>query len=76
MEREELINSKEYNLANLQLDLFNKVAKYMRDNKLDKLQMAEKLGVSKIVLNSILNGEADLKLSKMIEIECILKNND
>lgn len=68
MKREELINSKEYWLAKLQIDLFNKVEAYMKANKLNRTQFAEKLGVSKGYVSQILNGDADHRMSKFIEL--------
>ncbi len=53
MKREELIKSKEYWLAKLQIDLFNEVEAYMKANKLNRTQFAEKLGISTTQLNDI-----------------------
>jgi len=68
MKREELIHSKEYWMAKLQIDLFNEVEEYMQKNKLNRTQFAEKLGVTKGYLSQILNGEADHRLSKLVEL--------
>ena len=68
MKREELIKSKEYWLAKLQIDLFNEVEAYMKANKLNRTQFAEKLGVSKGYISQILNGDADHRMSKFIEL--------
>lgn len=68
MKREELIQSKEYWMAKLQIDLFNEVEDYMQKNKLNRTQFAEKLGVSKGYISQMLNGEADHRLSKLIEL--------
>lgn len=68
MKREELIQSKEYWLAKLQIDLFNEVEGYMKANNLTRAQFAEKLGVSKGYVSQILNGEADHRMSKFIEL--------
>jgi transcriptional regulator with XRE-family HTH domain len=68
MERKELIQSKEYWLAKLQIDLFNEVEAYMKANNLNRTQFAEKLGVSKSYVSQILNGEADHRLSKFVEL--------
>ena len=63
MTREELIQSKEYWMAKLQIDLFNEVESYMKKNGLNRVQFAEKLGVSKGYISQILNGDADHRLS-------------
>lgn len=68
MKREELIQSKEYWLAKLQIDLFNEVDAYMKANKLNRTQFAEKLGVSKGYISQILNGDADHRMSKFVEL--------
>jgi len=68
MTREELIQSKEYWMAKLQIDLFNEVEDYMQTNNLNRTQFAEKLGVSKGYISQILNGEADHRMSKLIEL--------
>jgi len=68
MTREELIQSKEYWMAKLQIDLFNEVETYMKKNGLNRVQFAEKLGVSKGYISQILNGNADHRLSKFVEL--------
>jgi transcriptional regulator with XRE-family HTH domain len=68
MTREELIQSKEYWLAKLQIDLFNEVESYMKKNGLNRVQFAEKLGVSKGYVSQILNGDADHRMSKFVEL--------
>jgi len=68
MKREELINSPEYWLAKIQIDLFNRVDKYMKENKLNRTNLAEKLGVTKGYISQILNGDADHRLSKIVEL--------
>ncbi|NCC99737.1 MAG: XRE family transcriptional regulator [Bacteroidia bacterium] len=68
MKREELIQSKEYWLTKLQIDLFNEVEAYMEANKLNRTQFAEKIGFSKGYISQILNGEADHRMSKIIEL--------
>lgn len=68
MKREELIQSKEYWLAKLQIDLFNEVEAYMKANNLTRAQFAEKLGVSKGYVSQILNGDADHRMSKFVEL--------
>ena len=68
MKREELLNSKEYWLSKIQIDLFNEVEKYMQRNGLNRTQLAEKLGVSKDYISEILNGDADHLISKLVEL--------
>lgn len=68
MTREELIQSKEYWIAKLQIDLFNEVEDYMQKNNLNRTQFAEKLGVTKGYVSQILNGESDHRMSKLVEL--------
>lgn len=68
MTREELIQSKEYWLAKLQIELFNEVERYMKDFNLSRSQFATQLGVSKGYISQILNGDADHRLSKLVEL--------
>ena len=68
MKREELLNSKEYWLSKIQIDLFNEVEKYMQRNGLNRTQLAEKLGVSKGYISQILNGDAYHRISKLVEL--------
>ena len=68
MQREELLESKSYWTTTIQLELFNAIEFYMKKNKLNKTQLAERLKFSKGYISQILNGDFDHKLSKMIEL--------
>lgn len=68
MKREELLNSKEYWLSKIQIELFNEVERYMKKNNVNRTSLAEKFGVSKGYISQILNGDADHRLSKLVEI--------
>lgn len=68
MTRDELINSREYWIAKIQLDLFNQLEKYMADNTISRTQLAEKLGVTKGYVSQILNGDFDHKISKLVDL--------
>lgn len=68
MKREDLIRSAEYWLTKFQVDLFNKVNDYIIQNKLTRKKFAEQLGVSKGYVSQILNGNADHRMSKFIEL--------
>ncbi len=68
MKREELLRSKEYWTTKIQLDLFELINEYMAKNKLNRTQLAEKLGVSKGYITQILNGDFDHKVSKLVEL--------
>jgi len=68
MKREELISSREYWLTKIQLDLFNMIEVYRKENNLNKTQLAEKMGVTKGYVTQILNGDFDHRISKVVEL--------
>jgi transcriptional regulator with XRE-family HTH domain len=68
MEREELIKSKEYWVANIQIAMFEMIGNYLKENKLTKTQLAEELGVTKGYVTQVLNGDFDHKISKLVEL--------
>jgi transcriptional regulator with XRE-family HTH domain len=66
--RNNLINSKEYWMAQIQMELFAEVEQYLSVNNMNRTQFAEKLGVSKGYVSQILNGDFNHSLSKLIEL--------
>lgn len=68
MTREELLKSKEYWITKIQLDLFELINDYMTKNKINRTQLAKKLGVSKGYITQVLNGNFDHKISKLVEL--------
>ena len=68
MNRKELIKSKEYWTAQIQLDLFGLIEDYLKKNNLNKTQLAAQLGVTKSYITQILNGDFDHKVSKLVEL--------
>jgi transcriptional regulator with XRE-family HTH domain len=66
--RNDLVNSKEYWMVKIQMELFAELEKYLSDNKMNRTQFAEKLGVSKGYVSQILNGDFNHSLSKLIEL--------
>ncbi|TWV15107.1 helix-turn-helix transcriptional regulator [Bacteroidaceae bacterium HV4-6-C5C] len=68
MKRDELLNSKEYWLSKIQIDLFNEVNHFMEEKGLNRTQLAERLGVSKGYVSQIMNGDSDHRLSKLVEL--------
>jgi len=68
MNREELINSKEYWTTKIQLDLFKAISHYMKKNNLNRTQLAKKLNVTKGYVSQVLNGDFDHKVSKLVEL--------
>lgn len=68
MKRKELIESREYWIADIQLNLFEIIQKYLSDNKMSQSLFAEKLGVTKGYISQILNGDFDHKISKLVDL--------
>ncbi|MDD2474990.1 MAG: helix-turn-helix transcriptional regulator [Dysgonamonadaceae bacterium] len=68
MDRKQLLNSKEYWLSKIQLDLYNEVFNYLENNNMNRSELAKKLGVTKGYISQILNGNSDHRISKMIEL--------
>ena len=68
MTRNELMGSREYWIAKIQLDLFNQIEKYVAANQMSRTQLAEKLGVTKGYVSQILNGDFDHKISKLVDL--------
>jgi transcriptional regulator with XRE-family HTH domain len=66
--RNNLVNSKEYWMVKIQMELFAELEKYLSDNNMNRTQFAEKLGVSKGYVSQILNGDFNHSLSKLIEL--------
>ena len=72
MKRKELLESREYWIAQVQLGLYEMMENYMKENALNKTQLAEKLKVSKGYISQILNGDFDHKISKLVDISLAL----
>lgn len=68
MKRTELLHNPGYWTQDIQLDLYEAVNRYLKDNNMTRAQFAEKLGVSKGYVSQVLNGDFDHKLSKLVEL--------
>lgn len=68
MKREELLKSKEYWIFKIQNDLFGFMESYMKENKLNRTELASKLNVTKGYVSQIFNGEFDHKISKLVDL--------
>lgn len=68
MNRKELLESKEYWVAKIQQELYEKLTEYMEVNNLSKTQLAEQLNFSKGYISQLLNGDFDHKISKLVEL--------
>lgn len=68
MTREELLRSSEYWTTKIQLELYAHIEAYMRENNINRTELAKRLGVSKGYITQILNGDYDHRLSKLVEM--------
>lgn len=68
MTREDLLRSPEYWITGIQIDLYNRAERYMKQHNLNRSQLAQQLGVSKGYVSQLLNGDYDHKLSKLVEL--------
>lgn len=68
MTREELLKSREYWIAKIQIDLFNLIENYRTNKKMTKTQLATELGVTKGYVSQVLNGDFDHKVSKLVDL--------
>jgi transcriptional regulator with XRE-family HTH domain len=66
--QEELMRSRGYWIANIQFDLFSCVDEYMKENNLNRSQLAERLGVSKGYVSQILNGRFNHNLATFVDL--------
>jgi transcriptional regulator with XRE-family HTH domain len=74
MTRKELINSKEYWISSVQLDLYNKIKAYLEKNNITQTELANQLNVTKGYISQVLNGNFDHKLSKLVELALACDN--
>ena len=68
MKRAELLQSPEYWTTKIQLELFSQMEGYMKENNLNRTQLAEELGVTKGYISQVLNGDFDHRISKLVEL--------
>jgi transcriptional regulator with XRE-family HTH domain len=66
--REELLASKEYWTADIQMKLFAEVEHFMESRGMNRTQFAEYLGCTKGYVTQLLSGDFDNKISKLVEL--------
>ena len=66
MKRQDLLESVEYQLAIIQLELYYKLNNYMETNNLTVKEAAKQLDTNKRVINKTLNGEFNYSLETFI----------
>lgn len=65
---EELIETPEYWLETIQNELYQQVQNYMKREKINQTQLAQRLGVTKGYISQVLNGHFNHSLEKLIEL--------
>lgn len=68
VKREELLKTPEYWFEQAQNELYRQVTEFMREERINQTQLAEKLGVSKGYISQIMKGEFNYTLKKLIEL--------
>ncbi|GAB3540704.1 helix-turn-helix domain-containing protein [Spirosoma fluminis] len=68
MTREELLGSREYWITKIQLDLYNQIEQYMKEQGISRTQLADQLNVTKGYVSQLLNGDFDHKVSKLVDL--------
>lgn len=66
--RGKLLSRPAYHEQDWQLTLCDAASKFMERKGLSAEELRQRLGLSKRAMRMLLNGESDLKMSKMIEI--------
>lgn len=66
--RKALLTSKSYLSSGIRLDLFRRVQNFLTNHDLTRKDFAEKLGFSKGYVSQVLNGDADVRISKLVEL--------
>lgn len=66
--RAELLSSKGYWIAKLQIGLFRELDEFKKKKSMNDTQLADYLGYTKGYVSQLLNGNFDHKLSKIVEL--------
>lgn len=65
---EEVLSKKDYLVSEIQLRLFAEIEAFMKENEMNRTQLALHLGCSKGYVTQLLSGDFDNKLSKLVEL--------
>lgn len=68
MDRNELLQTKEYWITSLQIALYNCAMQFMAEHEMNRTQLAKHLGVTKGYVTQLLNGDFDHRISKLVEL--------
>lgn len=62
------MRNKEYWIVQIQNELYGVIDRYMKENHLNRTNLAEKLHVTKGYITQVLNGDFDHKISKLVDL--------
>ena len=68
----EFLSHREHWITKIQLDLYSELRTYMKENNMNRTQLAERLGVSKGYVSQVLNGDFDHKISKLVDLSLLM----
>lgn len=68
MDRKEILKSPGYWTTHIQTLLYQCADRFMSENHMNRMQLAEHLKVSKGYVSQLLNGDYDHRMSKMVEL--------
>lgn len=68
MTREELLNSKEYWIAGMQISIFEAVSQYMEENNLTENELALRLNCNQRMASEILAGDFSGTINEFVSI--------
>ena len=68
MDRNELLQTKEYWITSLQIAIYNCAMRFMEEHEMNRTQLAQYLGVTKGYVSQLLNGDFDHRISKLVEL--------
>lgn len=68
----ELLQTETYWTTKIQIDLYNAVEIYLKEQQMTRSEFAKKLGVTKSYVTQILKGDFDHRLSKLVEIALLI----
>ena len=68
MKRKDLLETVEYQLTNIQLDLYFKLVRYMETNNLTIKEAAKQLNTKRRVIKKTLNGDFNYSLETFISL--------
>lgn len=68
IKKEELVTMPEYWMETIQNEIYFALKEYMKENKLNQTELAEKLGFSKGYISQVLHGNFNHSMQKLIEL--------